>query len=538
MAIVISDKTKKQLINNEFHQYFNVTLKSAKTFYQGFSHDIPFSRFNNQTADMILDKYTQTSYQADKEGICTRVIDGDTLVLKDGTRIRLVGINTPEKGVNGYETSKKFVEKICLNQSIGIKYDSEKPQDKYGRDLAVVIVQGKNLNQILLKEKLAEIMYIPPSEFYPFDWDNSASVANYDDSLLSTNLSNQFMNVVIPLNEISGEDYGIEKLMPYFNDDYSNIVVTKGNDFTKIYKCESYKGTLFIRVDPVTIEDDNTITITIHLLPKRYDGTNELLLFKDDYNFLNQKNLHLIQTQNNRFYQSHRNYMMDDNGNYILDNYQDKILTKFINGYFQSGLNGENRTDRKKIGNSNYKEFDKFINNSKFYQDYNAQNQWIAENWGKPFDTDKEIFMEFSCDISKYTGNLNNIQIDSCYSYTPSSPTNAIHYIGVKDISNYDKADRCTLIDANLDRILPNKSTTNYISQFEYVENDVHFPITTDTVQQDKSYTHTHTDKIGQKHYKTIKYFNDRLYSEEKCIEDNEVIKHGHTVGDWIDQSQ
>jgi hypothetical protein len=48
--------------------------------------------------------------------------------------------------------------------------DDSKYTDKYGRYLAVVIVDGKNLNEMLLKEGLAEVMYIPPSEFYPYDW--------------------------------------------------------------------------------------------------------------------------------------------------------------------------------------------------------------------------------------------------------------------------------------------------------------------------------------------------------------------------------
>ena len=49
--------------------------------------------------------------------------------------------------------------------------------------MAVVIVDGKNVNEMLLKEGLAEIMYMPPSEFYPYDWANSDThVANTDSS--------------------------------------------------------------------------------------------------------------------------------------------------------------------------------------------------------------------------------------------------------------------------------------------------------------------------------------------------------------------
>jgi hypothetical protein len=81
-------------------------------------------------------------------------------------------VNTPERGVEGYITSKNFVQKLCLNKEVGIDIDDSKNNDRYGRTLAVVIVDGKNVNEMLLKEGLAEVMYMPPSEFYPYDWAN------------------------------------------------------------------------------------------------------------------------------------------------------------------------------------------------------------------------------------------------------------------------------------------------------------------------------------------------------------------------------
>ena len=54
--------------------------------------------------------------------------------------------------------------------------------------MAVVIVDGKNLNEMLLREGLAEIMYMPPSEFYPYDWaPNSDGYSNYVSSYSSSN---------------------------------------------------------------------------------------------------------------------------------------------------------------------------------------------------------------------------------------------------------------------------------------------------------------------------------------------------------------
>ena len=136
----------------------------------GFSHNIPTSKYSDLSTSDILNKYENTNCHAEEHAICTKVVDGDTIYLDNGEKIRFVGVNTPEKGVNGYLTSKNFVEKLCLNKEVGIDVDNSKHSDRYGRTLGVVIVDGKNVNEMLLKEGLAEVMYMPPSEFYPYDW--------------------------------------------------------------------------------------------------------------------------------------------------------------------------------------------------------------------------------------------------------------------------------------------------------------------------------------------------------------------------------
>ena len=136
----------------------------------GFTHDIPFSKYRDLSNSKILSKYNKTDCHVEKTGVCVEVVDGDTIYLKSGEKVRFVGVNTPERGVGGYIASKNFVQKFCLNKKIGLDVDDAKNQDRYGRTLAVVIVDGKNLNEMLLKEGLAEVMYMPPSEFYPYNW--------------------------------------------------------------------------------------------------------------------------------------------------------------------------------------------------------------------------------------------------------------------------------------------------------------------------------------------------------------------------------
>ena len=156
----------------------------------GFTHNIPSTKYSDMSASDILSKYSDTDCQVEESTTCTEVVDGDTIYLDNGEKVRLVGVNTPERGVEGYITSKNFVQKLCLNKKVGLDIDNSKHSDKYGRTLAVVIVDGKNLNEMLLKEGLAEVMYIPPSEFYPYNWaDGTTHTPNAENTYVKTTSS-------------------------------------------------------------------------------------------------------------------------------------------------------------------------------------------------------------------------------------------------------------------------------------------------------------------------------------------------------------
>ncbi len=128
----------------------------------------------------ILSPSQQSSGQPyiERTATVSYVVDGDTINLQGGEKIRLVGIDTPELGPpaeNGAVEAKNFVENLCPpGTQIGLDVDDLEPEDRYGRTLAVVYVKmdgvWANLNAELLRRGLAEIMYIPPSEFNPYEW--------------------------------------------------------------------------------------------------------------------------------------------------------------------------------------------------------------------------------------------------------------------------------------------------------------------------------------------------------------------------------
>ena len=84
-----------------------------------------------------------------------RVIDGDTFVLETGERIRLYGVNTPEKGENGFLSALSFTSDQVFSHTVRIE---RQYKDKYGRTVALVWVGPKSLNGLLVKKGHAEIM--------------------------------------------------------------------------------------------------------------------------------------------------------------------------------------------------------------------------------------------------------------------------------------------------------------------------------------------------------------------------------------------
>lgn len=67
------------------------------------------------------------------------VLDGDTIQLSDGERVRLAGINTPEAGEKCYEEAKNALEGLLLGKNVRLEPDVE-DKDRYGRLLRYVYI--------------------------------------------------------------------------------------------------------------------------------------------------------------------------------------------------------------------------------------------------------------------------------------------------------------------------------------------------------------------------------------------------------------
>ena len=89
-----------------------------------------------------------------------RVVDGDTLIVASGDRIRLAGIDAPEskhpqKPVQCLsEEASAFLSRLVDGKRIDCKVDSQ-GRDRYGRLLCHVFVGGSYVNRLLVDEGLA-----------------------------------------------------------------------------------------------------------------------------------------------------------------------------------------------------------------------------------------------------------------------------------------------------------------------------------------------------------------------------------------------
>lgn len=89
---------------------------------------------------------------------CIRVVDGDTIILDENERVRLIGVDTPETkdprkpvqyfGQKAYEFTRRLVE----GKKVRLQYDWQR-KDTYGRTLAYVYQEdGTFLNAEIIKQ--------------------------------------------------------------------------------------------------------------------------------------------------------------------------------------------------------------------------------------------------------------------------------------------------------------------------------------------------------------------------------------------------
>ncbi|NJN96848.1 MAG: hypothetical protein HC875_23475 [Anaerolineales bacterium] len=93
------------------------------------------------------------------------VVDGDTVELSNGRRVRYIGINTPERNQPYYNEAAALNRQLVEGKNVQLEFDLE-TFDQYGRSLAYVWLDGVLVNLEIVEQGFANSFTVQPNIRY------------------------------------------------------------------------------------------------------------------------------------------------------------------------------------------------------------------------------------------------------------------------------------------------------------------------------------------------------------------------------------
>jgi endonuclease YncB( thermonuclease family) len=206
-----------------------------------------------------------------------KAIDGDTILLKNGQRVRLLGVNTPEvktryhDAQQGGMAAKEWLQNKLSDRSVYLEFDTQK-QDKYKRLLAhAFLASGEHINHSLLLGGWATLTVRPPN-------------VKYSDNLIKAQqLAKQYKQGVWSL-----PDYQTLVLADIFEQDITgwvrvNLTPDKLEETRKYLKLIDDEFELKIHKDQLTFFESPSVylekTIVVQGWVSNYQGRKVMRLY-------------------------------------------------------------------------------------------------------------------------------------------------------------------------------------------------------------------------------------------------------------------
>ena len=95
------------------------------------------------------------------------VVDGDTFRCRNGVRVRLIGIDAPERSQGGaYHDSRRALARIAgPGDTVRLERDAS-PRDRFGRELAWVWRDTTLVSEAMVAQGYAVLFTVPPNVKY------------------------------------------------------------------------------------------------------------------------------------------------------------------------------------------------------------------------------------------------------------------------------------------------------------------------------------------------------------------------------------
>ena len=104
------------------------------------------------------------------------IVDGDTFLLSNNEKVRLIGVDTPEKGQFYYNEAIAYAESLLLGKHVNIELDNE-TEDRYGRKLAYLFCDSIFYNKEVLEKGLAVLYLFENNQKYKSKFINAQKSA-------------------------------------------------------------------------------------------------------------------------------------------------------------------------------------------------------------------------------------------------------------------------------------------------------------------------------------------------------------------------
>ena len=174
----------------------------------------------------------------------TEVIDGDTIVLLGGDRIRFIGMNTPEEGMYFYGEARDVLQIMISGKEVWLEKDISE-SDQYGRKLRYVYCDGIFVNLEMVKRGFANIFTYPPDVKYSEEFLEAERYARENDLGLWETSKIDMVSVKIFYDAPGNDNENINGEYAVLENTSSRILDTSGwtvkDSGTNIYRFGSYR---------------------------------------------------------------------------------------------------------------------------------------------------------------------------------------------------------------------------------------------------------------------------------------------------------
>jgi micrococcal nuclease len=103
----------------------------------------------------FVDEIDNDTFPADRFTV-TAVLDGDTVEITGGDKIRLLSIDCPERGDLYYDSATAYLAGLIMGKTIEVDY-SHRRRDGYGRILGYIYLDSVFVNAAILEQGLGHI---------------------------------------------------------------------------------------------------------------------------------------------------------------------------------------------------------------------------------------------------------------------------------------------------------------------------------------------------------------------------------------------